>query len=197
MRRHSVARAHAVGADRTPGRSVGYGWASFARRVVVPVVVGLTCGALLSVLIAACSAATARGSGVAALVVLGGPGAATPGSTSTGVRSSASTAGALSSEANPRVVASRAFPPATTTGCAAALAYLRVHAAPGFTLSCPGFAYGHQAMTCNHNPQVCPRSREIVIADPCPAAYMNEASNSWVLLGLSSDRIDPYGVCRP
>jgi hypothetical protein len=34
-----------------------------------------------------------------------------------------------------------------------------------------------------------------VIADPCPAAYMNEASNSWDLVGASDAPLDPYGYC--
>jgi hypothetical protein len=51
-------------------------------------------------------------------------------------------------------------------------------------------------MTCvNHAPQ-CSGSMIIPIAVPCPAAYLNEASNSWVLLHESSARIDPYGYCR-
>jgi hypothetical protein len=37
--------------------------------------------------------------------------------------------------------------------------------------------------------------RIIVIADPCPNAYMNEASNSWVMTGASDAPIDPYGAC--
>jgi hypothetical protein len=37
--------------------------------------------------------------------------------------------------------------------------------------------------------------RIIVIADPCPNAYMNEASNSWVMIGASDAPIDPYGSC--
>jgi hypothetical protein len=80
-------------------------------------------------------------------------------------------------------------------GCAAALSYLRANAAPGFTLVCPGYALGRQAMTCvNHAPQ-CSNEKIIVIADPCPAAYMNEAHNSWVLTGKASG-IDPYGDCH-
>lgn len=55
---------------------------------------------------------------------------------------------------------------------------------------------GHQAMTCVNVPGVCPGERLIVISVPCRAAYMNEASNSWVLLGLSRAPIDPYGYCR-
>ena len=80
-------------------------------------------------------------------------------------------------------------------GCGAALAYLAANAAPGFTFQCPGNAFGNQAMTCmNHAPQ-CPGQRIIAIAVPCAAAYMNEAHNSWVLIGQASG-IDPYGYCH-
>lgn len=81
-------------------------------------------------------------------------------------------------------------------GCAAALAYLATHAAPGFHFECPGYADGHQAMTCMNVAGLCPGTKLIAINDPCPAAYMNEASNSWVLLGLRSAPIDPYGYCE-
>jgi hypothetical protein len=84
---------------------------------------------------------------------------------------------------------------ATAYGCAAALAYLAAYSAPGFTFQCPGSALGHQAMTCIDEPGVCDNENLIVIADPCAAAYMNEASNSWVLTGASDDPIDPYGAC--
>ena len=80
-------------------------------------------------------------------------------------------------------------------GCGPALAYLQAHAAPGFTFTCPGYAQGHQAMTCDNVPGVCPDAEVIAIATPCPAAYMNEASNSWVVLGRSDAPIDPYGSC--
>lgn len=83
----------------------------------------------------------------------------------------------------------------TGFGCEAALAWLWGHAAPDFRLVCPGYALGRQAMTCVDEPRVCPGLKEIVIADPCPAAYMNEASNSWVLDGVSNAAIDPYGSC--
>jgi hypothetical protein len=80
-------------------------------------------------------------------------------------------------------------------GCAAALSYLSAHAAPGFTFECPGYAMGRQAMTCvNHAPE-CAGRKIIAIAVPCPAAYMNEAHNSWVLTGTGSG-IDPYGYCH-
>jgi hypothetical protein len=81
------------------------------------------------------------------------------------------------------------------SGCAAALAWLSTHAAPGFRFECPGYALGHQAMTCVNVAGVCPSERLIAIADACPAAYMNEAHNSWILAGLATGRIDPYGYC--
>lgn len=80
-------------------------------------------------------------------------------------------------------------------GCTAALAYLKAHAAPGFTLECPGYAEGHQAMTCMNIAGVCPGAKLIAISVPCAAAYMNESSNSWVLTGESNAPIDPYGYC--
>jgi hypothetical protein len=85
---------------------------------------------------------------------------------------------------------------ATSSGCAAAYAYLRAYAAPGFTIECPGDAGGHEAETmCISAITPCGTVRLIVIADPCPAAYMNEASNSWALIGASDAPIDPYGSC--
>jgi hypothetical protein len=85
---------------------------------------------------------------------------------------------------------------ATASGCAAALAYLDAYAAPGFTLECPASSRGHEASTsCISQDSPCDEQRVITIADPCPAAYMNEASNSWVLLGESTAPIDPYGQC--
>jgi hypothetical protein len=84
---------------------------------------------------------------------------------------------------------------ATAYGCAAALAYLAAYSAAGFSFQCPGSALGHQAMTCIDEAGVCDNERLIAIADPCPAAYMNEASNSWVLTGASDAPIDPYGAC--
>jgi hypothetical protein len=81
-------------------------------------------------------------------------------------------------------------------GCAAALAYLVSHAAPGFTFECPGYAQGHQAMTCVDVAGVCPGAKLIALAVACPASWMNEASNSWVLTGLADRPIDPYGYCH-
>jgi hypothetical protein len=99
--------------------------------------------------------------------------------------------------AAPAKVVVRILPAALPAGwsCAAALAYLGARAAPGFTFICPGYALGHQAMTCIDASGVCPGQKVIVIADPCPAAYENEAWNSRVLEGLVSGRLDPYGYC--
>lgn len=83
----------------------------------------------------------------------------------------------------------------TGWGCGDALAWLSSHAAPGYQFECPGYAEGHQAMTCI-NAAACPGIKLIVIADPCPAAYMNEAHNSWVMSGLLAGTIDPYGHCN-
>jgi hypothetical protein len=88
-------------------------------------------------------------------------------------------------------------------GCGPALAYLRAHAAPGFQLVCPGYAQGAQALTCFSYAPCVPGERMIVIADACPAAYMNEAHNSWVLLHQAlgtaipdaNAAIDPFGHC--
>ena len=88
-------------------------------------------------------------------------------------------------------------------GCAAALSYLAANSAPGFQLTCPGFAEGAQGLTCISQSPCAPNQKMIVIADPCPAAYMNEAHNSWVLLHEAvgtaipdgNTDIDPYGHC--
>jgi hypothetical protein len=82
-------------------------------------------------------------------------------------------------------------------GCAAAMQYLEAYAAPGFTLQCPGNAGGHEATTtCISGTTLCGDGASIVIAEPCPAAYMNEASNSWVLIGVWTNvPLDPYGQC--
>ena len=84
---------------------------------------------------------------------------------------------------------------ATEDGCSAALAYLSAYSAPGFTFECPGYALGHEAMTCINTAGVCSDEHLIAIADPCAVAYMNEASNSWVMTGASDAPIDPYGAC--
>jgi hypothetical protein len=83
-------------------------------------------------------------------------------------------------------------------GCDAALAYLSIHANPEFTFTCPGSADGNEAMTCVNVPGLCEGEHVIVINDPCPAAYMNEAYNSqsWSDAEARFTRpIDPYGAC--
>jgi hypothetical protein len=102
-----------------------------------------------------------------------------------------------------------AYGHATAWGCTAALAYLQAYAAPGFALDCPGYAEGHEAMTCLHGtpqyPDACPNGPTIAISDACPQAYMNESANSWYMtgqlgteqqkFGVSYDSIDPFGAC--
>jgi len=87
-------------------------------------------------------------------------------------------------------------PSASGYGCGPALAYLEAHSAPGFHFECPGYSLGHQAMTCINIAGVCAGEKLIVISIPCRAAYMNEASNSWSVQGLSNAPIDPYGYCH-
>ena len=122
----------------------------------------------------------------------------------------------LASTPAPAAPAAPAAPPAlpayghaTASGCAAALAYLQAYAAPGFALDCPGYAEGHEAMTCLHGtpqyPDACLNGPEIAISDACAQAYMNESANSWLLtgqtateqakLGVSYGSIDPFGAC--
>lgn len=92
---------------------------------------------------------------------------------------------------------------ATAYGCASAIAYLEAYAAPGFSVSCPGDALGHEGMSCYSEAPCAPGQRMIAIATPCPAAYMNEAHNSWVLVYEVDGRpvpdgntaLDPYGSC--
>lgn len=104
------------------------------------------------------------------------------------------------------VATGAAVPPyghATAFGCTAALAYLRAYAAAEFSLVCPGPAQGAQALTCYGEAPCAAGQKMVVIADPCPAAYMNEAHNSWVLenevegtpIPDGNPRIDPYGYC--
>lgn len=97
---------------------------------------------------------------------------------------------------------------AATWGCDAALAYLRAYADPIFALRCPGYAYGKAAITCfggwSGVDACAPNQFLIVVQVPCPVAYMNEASNSWVVAaeaGAASDpakstaHLDPFGSC--
>ena len=115
----------------------------------------------------------------------------------------ASPAAPTPGQAAPPAPAAQSSPPgvapprgqASVWGCAAAMTYLSAYAYPGFTFECPGNAIGREAMTCLNEPGICPGEAIIAIADACPAAYMNEASNSWVLEGQSTAPVDPYGAC--
>jgi hypothetical protein len=94
--------------------------------------------------------------------------------------------------------------PSTTTapvdtgyGCADAVAYLKAHADPAYQIICPADSGpGSEAFTCSNLPGSCVGFQEVIITDPCPAAYMNEASNTWVIDGKSDAPIDPYGSCE-
>ena len=80
-----------------------------------------------------------------------------------------------------------------STSCADALAYLAAHQAPGYTDECgDGTAFGHLGVTCVNQPGMCEGERLIHIACPAPFVFMNEAHNSWVLIGQRAG-IDPYG----
>ena len=88
-------------------------------------------------------------------------------------------------------------PPAVSTSCADALAYVSAHAAPGYVTTCaPGSALGHYGYTCANVPGRCDGVRIIHIACPAPFVYMNEAHNSWTVIGQGSG-IDPYGQGTP
>jgi len=97
----------------------------------------------------------------------------------------------------PQIVTASPSPqPNPGDGCQAALDYLSKNAAPGFASQCPHDAQGHQATTvCVGAPRCQPGTMFIYIADPCPAAYMNEASNSYVIMGKSDAPWDPFGYC--
>lgn len=55
--------------------------------------------------------------------------------------------------------------------------------AAGFVVVCPGFALGHEGMTCMNVAGVCPGARQIVIHDPQPFVVANEFENSRILSG--------------
>lgn len=115
-------------------------------------------------------------------------GGATPSTAPPPPTTTATTQAVLAS--SPVAVAPAAF----TTTCADALAYLAAHQAPGFVDSCAdGSAQGHLGYTCADTPGRCAGRRFIRIACPAPFVYMNEAHNSWVVIGQRSGPIDPYG----
>ena len=149
---------------------------------------------------------------VAALVPTTTTTTAAPPTTTTTTSPTPTPAPAVLASTPPPAPAAPALPTdghATAWGCTAALAYLQAYAAPGFALDCPGYAEGHEAMTCLHDtpqyPDACPNGPEIAISDACPQAYMNESANSWYLtgqlsteqakFGVSYGSIDPFGAC--
>jgi hypothetical protein len=84
--------------------------------------------------------------------------------------------------------------PVVTTTCGDAIAYLLAHQAPGFSASCgAGSAFGRLGVTCWNIATMCPDGAKIIhIACPAPFVYMNEAHNSWTIVGEGAG-IDPYG----
>jgi hypothetical protein len=129
--------------------------------------------------------------------ITSGPGSAAP-APAAAPAAMVATPAAIAATPAPAPTDPNVVPPvgrATAWGCSAALAYLQAYAAKGFALECPGYAEGQEAMTCMRVAGVCPTSALIAIADPCPQAYMNEASNSYVITGVADTPIDPYGRC--
>jgi hypothetical protein len=114
-----------------------------------------------------------------------------------------STMGSQSSVSPPASPQPAEAAPTTTTvptgyGCEAAIAYLNSYGNPEFSFVCPGYADGREAMTCINVSGLCAGQHLVVISDPCPAAYMNEAYNSqsWSdSLSTFTRPIDPYGAC--
>ena len=82
---------------------------------------------------------------------------------------------------------------------------MAAHAAPGFLVICPATVPpGVAALTETTQTSGFPEGGvfgagivgAVLIADTtCAAAWMNEASNTWVLAGQSSAPIDPFGPC--
>ena len=73
-----------------------------------------------------------------------------------------------------------------TSPSAAAIASVEARGlspAPGFAVICPGYALGHEGMTCLNTARVCPGYGEIVIHYPEPFVVANEFENSRILSG--------------
>jgi hypothetical protein len=71
--------------------------------------------------------------------------------------------------------------------CPAAIAAVEargLYPAPRFSVTCPGYALGHEGMTCLNVPGVCPGGREIVIHYPEAFVVANEFENSRILSGM-------------
>jgi hypothetical protein len=78
---------------------------------------------------------------------------------------------------------------APSISCAAAIASVTargLNPAPGFVVVCPGYALGHEGMTCVNYAGICPGFDEIVINDPVPYVVANEFENSRILTGATA-----------
>lgn len=105
--------------------------------------------------------------------------------------------------APPAVVTASTRPASVAAGasaspCAAAIAAVEsrgLFPAAGFVVECPGYALGHEGMTCMNVAGVCPGGREIVIHDPQPYVVANEFENSRIFSGspVRCDVIDCGG----
>jgi hypothetical protein len=107
------------------------------------------------------------------------PATASPATTSP---AAARAARAVATPARPAAVS----PTAPASPCASAIAAVEgrgLFPAAGFVVVCPGFALGHEGMTCMNVAGVCPGGREIVIHDPVPFVVANEFENSRIFSG--------------
>jgi hypothetical protein len=97
----------------------------------------------------------------------------------------ASSAGVHQDGATPTVAAPvAASTPASE--CAAAVESVEsrgLFPAADFTVVCPGYALGHEGMTCLNEAAICPGLKEIVIHDPQPFVVANEFENSRIFSG--------------
>lgn len=168
-------------------------------------------GLVLAVLLVGVGGVLVRNPALSAVVARPGPGAATApktatvshlvgsGTTTTALATTTSTT-ATTTPSRPVTAATAPATllaparPAVTTDCSVALGYLAAHQAPGFIDYCnDGSAFGHYGYTCWNRAGVCPDGARVIhIACPAPFVYMNEAHNSWTLIGEGSG-IDPFG----
>lgn len=84
--------------------------------------------------------------------------------------------------------AQQAVPPAAAT-CGSVIQAVEargLYPAPGFVVICPGYALGHEGMTCLDVAGVCPGSAEIVIHYVQAFVVANEFENSRILSGAPS-----------
>lgn len=84
--------------------------------------------------------------------------------------------------------AQHAVPPAPLT-CGSVIEAVEtrgLYPAPGFVVICPGYALGHEGMTCLNVAGVCPGRAEIVIHYVQAFVVANEFENSRILSGAPS-----------